>query len=101
MYASALISANSTTKPESAGLLAHMFSVLQLAKDLGGSQWLHYGRPFREWVAAKKHKDLGRTKLADILSVLPVTQPLESGPEGSLAGMSDMELQESVQEIRM
>lgn len=38
MYAATLISADSTTKPELAGLLAHMFSVLHLAKDLGGSQ---------------------------------------------------------------
>ena len=33
---------------------------------------------------SKKHKDLGRTKLADILSVLPIAQLLELGPKGSL-----------------
>ena len=66
MYASTLFSATSTIKPESAGLLAHIFSVLQLAKDLGGSQWLCYDRSFSKWAAAKtKNKDLGRTKLAD------------------------------------
>ena len=64
MYAAALISADSITKPESAGLLAHMFSILQLVKDLGGSQWLHYDKSF-----SKKCKELGRSKLTNILSV--------------------------------
>ena len=53
MYAAVLMSADSTTKAESAGLMAHMFSVLQIAKDLGGNQWLNYDRIFKEWVAAK------------------------------------------------
>lgn len=35
MYVAALISAEATSKSESAGLLAHMFNALQLAKDLG------------------------------------------------------------------
>ena len=55
MYVAVLTSADSTTKAESAGLMAHMFSMLQIAKDLGGSQWLNYDGTFREWVAAKKH----------------------------------------------
>ena len=36
-YAAALTSAEETTKPESAGLLAHMYNVLKLAKDLVGT----------------------------------------------------------------
>jgi len=90
MYASALIAANATTKPESPGLLAHMFSVLQLAKDLGGSQWLHYDRPFREWAAAKNLRIWGELNLlifcqcmASQQRVLPVAHPLESGPKGT------------------
>ena len=90
MYATALISADSTTKPESAGLLAHMFSVLQLAKDLGGSQWLHYDRSFREWAAAKNIRIWGELNLpifcqcmASQQRVLPVTHSLELGPKGS------------------
>ena len=53
-YAAALTSAEETTKPESAGLLAHMYTVLQLAKDLGGTQWTQYDKAFREWAAAKE-----------------------------------------------
>ena len=53
VYAAALTSAEATTKPESAGLLAHMNNVLQLARDLGGNQWLQYDKSFREWAAAK------------------------------------------------
>ena len=34
-YAAALISAEETSKPGSAGLLAHMYIVTQLARDLG------------------------------------------------------------------
>ena len=53
MHAAILMTADSTTKAESAGLMAHMFNVLQVAKDLGRSQWMNYDRSFREWVAAK------------------------------------------------
>ena len=90
MYTAALISADSTTRSESAGLLAHMFSVLQLAKDLGGSQWLHYDRSFREWAAAKNIRIWGELNLpifcqcmASQQRVLPVAHPLEPGPKGS------------------
>ena len=53
-YAAALISAEETSKPESAGLLAHMYNVMQLARDLGGNQWVQYDKALREWVAAKE-----------------------------------------------
>ena len=33
MYAAVLMTADSITKAESAGLMAHMFNVLQVAKD--------------------------------------------------------------------
>ena len=90
MYAARLISTDSTTRPESAGLLAHMFSLLQLAKDLGGSQWLHYDRSFREWAVAKNIRIWGELNLlifcqcmASQQRVLPVAHPLEPGPKGS------------------
>ena len=35
-YTAALTPAEETTKPDSAGLLAHIYNVLQLARDLGG-----------------------------------------------------------------
>ena len=38
----ALTSAEETTKPEPAGLLAHTDIDLQLARDLGGNQWVQY-----------------------------------------------------------
>jgi len=53
MYAAALTSAEATTNLEPAGLLAHMFNVVQLTKNSQGNQWLHYNRSFREWVAAR------------------------------------------------
>ena len=48
-----------TTKEEAAGLAAHQYFILQLAKDLGGRQWLKYDWDFREWATAKKYKNLG------------------------------------------
>ena len=74
MYASALMSANSTTKPESAGLLAHTFSVLQFA-----------GWQPMAWATAKI-KDLRTIFCQCMVSqqrVLPIAQQLESGPKGS------------------
>ena len=41
-YSAALTSTEETTKPESTGLLAHMYNVLQLARYLGGNQWVQY-----------------------------------------------------------
>ena len=97
MYAAALISADSTTKPESAGLLAHMFSVLQLAKDLGGSQWLHYDKSFREWAAAKNVRSWGELNLpifcqcvASQQRVAPFSQLLESSPKGGSSSVSGL-----------
>ena len=37
-----LVSADTTFKEEAAGLEVHLHLNLQLAKDLGGSQWLAY-----------------------------------------------------------
>jgi len=48
IYAAALSKANSTSKEETVGLFAHMATVLRLAKDLGGSQWIQYDKLFRE-----------------------------------------------------
>ena len=38
IYMAALVSADTTSKEEAAGLAAHLHLILQLAKDLGGSQ---------------------------------------------------------------
>ena len=63
MYAAALTSAETTNKSEAAGLLAHMYNVLQLAKDLGGNHWLQYDKMFREWAAAKNIRAWGELNL--------------------------------------
>ena len=62
-YAAALTSAEETTKPESAVLLAHMYNVLQLAKDLGDTQWTQYDKAFMEWAAAKELRVWGELNL--------------------------------------
>ena len=89
LYAAVLMSADSTTKAESAGLMAHMFSVLQIAKDLGGSQWLNYDRTFREWAAAKNIRCWGELNMPIFCQCLaiqqrsvPSAQPSEFGSKG-------------------
>jgi len=47
-YVAALSSAESITKEETLGFLAHMFSILKLAKVLGGTQWVQYGWIYRD-----------------------------------------------------
>ena len=46
-------------------LAAHLHLILQLAKDIGGSQWLAYDQHFREWASASGVKS-GRTELCHI-----------------------------------
>ena len=53
MFTAILLSAEDTTKEEAAGLVAHSYLILQMSKDLQGSQWLQYDQNFREWAAAK------------------------------------------------
>ena len=43
----ALVSAKATKIEESAGLVAHLYLILYLHKDLAGSQWLHYVQDYR------------------------------------------------------
>ena len=31
-----------------------MSTILQLARDLGGNQWIKYGKTYREWASAKE-----------------------------------------------
>ena len=53
IYTAILVSSETTTKEEAAGLAAHTYLILQLSKDLKGSQWLKYDQSYREWAAAK------------------------------------------------
>ena len=52
-FMAVLLSTDATSKEEVAGLASHLHLILQLAKDLGGRQWLKYDSEFREWAAAK------------------------------------------------
>lgn len=40
-----------------------MVTVLQLAKDLGGNQWMQYDQVYREWAASKEIKVWGELNL--------------------------------------
>ena len=63
-YMAVMLSADTTSKEEAAGLAAHMHLILQLSRDLGGTQWLRYDQEFREWAAAKGVKRWGELNLA-------------------------------------
>ena len=73
-YAAALTSAEETSKPESASLLAHMHNVLQLAGDLGGNQWMQYDKAFREWAAAQEVRVWGKFNLPIFCQCLATQQ---------------------------
>ena len=73
--AAALMSAEATSKTESAGLLAHMYNVLQLAKELGGNQWLQYDKSFREWATAKDTRVWGDLNLLSLFGIAAENSP--------------------------
>ena len=73
-YAATLVSAEETTKLESAGLLAHMYNVLQLVRDLGGNQWVQYDRAFREWAAPKELRVWGNSIYQSSVNVWPLNR---------------------------
>lgn len=50
VFTAILVSSESTSKDEAVGLAAHAHFI-QLSKDLGGAQWLHYDHDFWEWAA--------------------------------------------------
>ena len=56
IYAATLSAANSTTKEQTIGLFAHMSTILQLARDLRGNQWIQYDKVYKEWAAAREIK---------------------------------------------
>ena len=53
VFTAILLSAEDTTKEEAAGRVAPSYLILQMSRDLQGSQWLQYDQNFREWAAAK------------------------------------------------
>ena len=89
MYPAVLMPADSPTKAESAGLMAHMVNVQQVAKNLGGSQRLNYDRTFRKRVAAKNIRYWGELNMPIFCQSLaiqqrsaPSVQPPEFGSKG-------------------
>lgn len=64
VYVAALSSAETTTREEGVGLVAHLHLINQLARELGGSQWLKYDADYREWAAAKGVRTWGELNLA-------------------------------------
>ena len=64
IYAAGLAAASSTTKEQVMGLMAHMFLMVQLSRDLGGSHWLQYDKDYREWAAAKNLRVWGELNLS-------------------------------------
>ena len=66
-----LLSSDLTSKEEAAGLAAHQHLILQLAKDLGGRQWLKYDWDFREWAAAKNVRVWGDLNMSIYGRCLP------------------------------
>ena len=64
IYAAGLAASDNTTSEHFKGLMAHMYLMIQLAKDLGGTVWLQYDREFRVWAAAKGVKVWGELNLS-------------------------------------
>jgi len=65
VFVAILVSADSTSKDEAAGLAAHAHLIIQLSKDLGGAQWLSYDLDdFREWATAKGVQKWGELNFA-------------------------------------
>ena len=83
-YAAALTSAEETTKPESAGLLVHMYNVLQLERDLGGTQWVQYDKAFRELAAAKELRVWGGLIYQSSTTAWQLKRDQHHSPESSL-----------------
>ena len=63
LYMAALASDESTSKEETVGLIAHMHLINQLAREMGGRQWLKYDTDYREWAAAKGIRKWGELNL--------------------------------------
>ena len=75
IFTAILLSAEETTKEEAAGLVAHSYLILQMSKDLQGSQWLQYDQNFREWAAAKGIRKWGELNFSIYGRCLATQQP--------------------------
>ena len=75
IFTAILLSAEDTTIEEAAGLVAHSYLILQISKDLQGSQWLQYDLTFREWAAAKRIRKRGELSFSIYGRCLATQQP--------------------------
>ena len=64
IYTAALAASEKTSSDHFKGLMAHMYLMIQIARDLEGSVWLQYDREFRIWAAAKGVKVWGELNLS-------------------------------------
>lgn len=80
IYAAGLAASDTTTNDHFKGLMAHMYLMVQLAKDLGGNVWLQYDREFRVWAAAKGVKVWGDLNLSIYGRCLAAQQRPSSAP---------------------
>ena len=53
IYAATLVASDKNNSAQFKGFMAHMYLMIQLSKDLGGTVWLQYDREFRTWAATK------------------------------------------------
>jgi len=75
VFMAILLSSEDTTKEEAAGLAAHGYLILQMSKDLQGSQWSQYDQNFHEWAAAKGIRKWGELNLTIYGRCLATQQP--------------------------
>ena len=75
IFSAILLSSEDTTKEEAAGLAAHTYLILQMSKDLKGSQWFQYDQNFREWAAAKNIRKWGELNFSIYGRCLATQQP--------------------------
>ena len=75
IFKAILLSAEDMMKEEAAGLVAHSYLILQMSKDLQGSQWLQYAQNFREWAAAKGIRKWGELNFSIYGRCLATQQP--------------------------
>ena len=75
-FMAVLLSSGLTSKEEAAGLAAHMHLIVQLSKDLEGTQWLIYDRDFRQWAAAKGVRKWGELNMTIYGRCLSLQKPV-------------------------
>ena len=75
VFSAILLSSEDTTKEEAAGLAAHCYLILQMSRDLKGSQWCQYDQSFREWAAAKHIRKWGELNFTIYGRCLATQQP--------------------------